>query len=110
MNYMTRFWSILAVTLNLNFIVSSLICYISAKNASTASKRKSNLQIELLASNVTMGFDLGHDREIKFSKSNIQLAISQHKMPIATKQKMNIPHLTINLNSDIQDQNLEKLP
>ena len=36
--------------------------------------------IELLGSNVIIGFDLGHDLDLEFSRSNIEFAISQPKM------------------------------
>ena len=54
------------------FKVKYRIGYISAMNGAIATKRK--------ASNVTIGFDLGHDLDLEFSRSNIELAISQPKM------------------------------
>ena len=40
---------------------------------------------------MTIGFDLDHDLDLDFSRSNIEFAISQPKNgPIATKQKANI--------------------
>ena len=60
--------------------VKYTICYISAKNGPIATKRKANISIELWGSNVTSGFDLGHDIDLEFSRSNIQFAISQPKM------------------------------
>ena len=62
------------------FMVKYGICYISAKNGPIATKRKANISIELKASNVTMGFDLGHDLDLEFSRSNMQFAISQSKV------------------------------
>ena len=62
------------------FKVKYWIGYISAKNGSIATKRKANTSTELLASNGTIGFDLGHDLDLEFSRSNIELAISQPKM------------------------------
>ena len=54
-------------------------------------KRKANISIEIWASNVTIGFELGHDLDLEFSRSNMELAISQAKNgPIAMKQKANI--------------------
>ena len=41
---------------------------------------KANIAIELWGSNVTSGFDLGHDLDLEFSRSNIEFAISQPKM------------------------------
>ena len=52
------------------------ICYISAKNGAIATKRKANISIELQASNVTNGFDLGHDLTFEFSRSNVISTIS----------------------------------
>ena len=51
--------------------------YISAKNGP---KRKANISIELKASNVTIRFDLGHDLDLEFSRSNMELAMSQLEM------------------------------
>ena len=46
------------------FKVKYGICYISATNCLIVTKRKANISIELQASNVTNGFDLGHDLDI----------------------------------------------
>ena len=62
------------------FKVKYRICYISAKNGPIHTKRKANISIELWGSNVTSGFDLGHDLDLDFSRSNIEFAISQPKM------------------------------
>ena len=44
-------------------------------------KQKASILIELKASNVTNGFDLGHDLiNLEFSRSNMEFAISQPKM------------------------------
>ena len=43
-------------------------------------KRKANIWIELQASNVTIGFNLDHDLDLDFSRSNMEFAISQPKM------------------------------
>ena len=56
------------------------MCYISAKNGPIATKRKANIANELYGSNVTIGFDLGHDLDLDFSRSNLEFAISQPKM------------------------------
>ena len=63
-----------------NFKVKYGNCYISTKNCPIATKRKTNISIELKASKVTMGFDLGHDLDLEFSRSNMEIAISQPKM------------------------------
>ena len=43
------------------FKVKYRIGYISAQNGAMATKRKANISIDLKTSNVTIGFDLGHD-------------------------------------------------
>ena len=60
------------------FRIKHGIWYISAKNGPIATKQKANISIELKTSNVTMGFDLGHD--LDFSRSNMEFAISQSKV------------------------------
>ena len=62
------------------FKVKYGIGYISAKNGPIATKRKANISIDLKTSNVAIGFDLGHDLDLKFSRSNMELAISLPKM------------------------------
>ena len=59
------------------FKVKYGICYISTKSGLIATKRKANILIELLASNVTIRFDLGHDLDLEFSRSNMEFAISK---------------------------------
>ena len=62
------------------FKVKYRIGYISAKNGAIATKRKANVSIHLQTSNVTIGFDLGHDLDLQCSMSNAELAISLPKM------------------------------
>ena len=62
------------------FKVKCGICSISAKNGPIATKWKANISIELKASNVTIRFDLGHDHDLEFSRSNMEFAISQPKV------------------------------
>ena len=62
------------------FKVKHGICYISSRNGPIATKQKANILIELKALNVTMGFDLGHDLDLDFSRSNMEFAISQSKV------------------------------
>ena len=62
------------------FKVKYGIRYISVKNGPIATKRKANISIDLKTSNVTIGFDLGHDLDPEFSRSNMELAISLPKM------------------------------
>ena len=62
------------------FKVKYRIEYISAKNGAIATKRKANISIDLKTSNVTIRFDLGHDLDLEFSRSNMELAISLPKM------------------------------
>ena len=74
------------------------IGYISAKNGPIATKRKANTSTELYASNETIGFDLGLDLDLEFSRSNIELAISQPKMVRLHRNKIQ----THRLNSRLQ--------
>ena len=62
------------------FKVKYRIEYISAKNGVIATKRKANIWIDLKTSNMTIRFDLGHDLDLEFSRSNMELAISLPKM------------------------------
>ena len=62
------------------FKVKYGICYILAKNGPIARKWKASISIELKASNMTIGFDLGHDLDLEFSRSNMEFPISQPKM------------------------------
>ena len=48
----------------------------SAKNDPIATKQKANILIEPQTSNVTIGFDIGHDLDLKRSRSNLEFAIS----------------------------------
>ena len=70
----------LAITLTLNLQGQIGICYISAKNGPIAMKQIANISTELCSSNVTIWFDLGHDLDYEFSRSNLEFAISQPKM------------------------------
>ena len=45
-----------------------------------AAKRKTNISIEFQASNVTLRSDVGHDLDLEFFRSNMELAIFQPKM------------------------------
>ena len=67
------------------------ICYISAKTGPIATKQKANISIELKASNVTIRFDLGHDLDLEFSRSNIEfpICISRPKV-VQLPRKKNI--------------------
>ena len=56
------------------------ISHISVKNGAIAKERKANILIHLKASNVTIGFDLGHDLDLELSRSNMEFAISQPKV------------------------------
>ena len=62
------------------FKVKHGICYISVRNGPIATKQKANISIELKASNVTMGFHLGHDLGFEFSRGNMEFAKSPSKM------------------------------
>ena len=52
------------------------IGYISAKSGPIATKRNASISIDLKTSNVTIRFDLCHDFDLEFSRSNAKLAIS----------------------------------
>ena len=80
------------------FKVKYQIGYISTKNGAIATKRKANISIDLKTSNVTIGFDLGHDLDLEFSSSNMELAISLWKMvwlPWNEKQTHRLSNVTI---------------
>ena len=62
------------------FKVIYRICFIAGKNGPIATKQKAKISIELYAPNVTIGFDLGHDLDLEFSRSNMEFAKTQPKM------------------------------
>ena len=62
------------------FTVKYGICYMSAKIYPIATKRKSNISTELMASNVTIRFDIGNDLDLEFRRSNREFTTSQPKM------------------------------
>ena len=77
------------------FKVKYGIYYISANIGPIATKRKANISTGLKASNVTVRFDLGHDLELEFSRSNMEFAISQLKMVRLPQNKRQIYQLNI---------------
>ena len=77
------------------FKVTHGICYISAKNGRIATKRKTNILIELEASNVTIGFDLGHDLDLEF----MEFAISQPK--VVRRSGVRVYHIVTGVTSDV---------
>ena len=62
------------------FKVKYRISYISAQNGPIATKQNANILTELKASNMTIRFNYGHDLDLEFSRSKVELAISQPKM------------------------------
>ena len=52
-------------------------------------EQKANISIDLWVTNAPIGFDLGHDIDLEFSKSNKKF-ISAKNGPIVTKRKANI--------------------
>ena len=79
------------MTLTLNFQGQVLnLLYISVKIGLIATNWKANISIELYASNVTIGFHLGHDLDLEFSWSNMGFAISQLKKVSTMKWKSHI--------------------
>ena len=65
-------------------------------------RNEKQTSIDLETSNVTIGFDLGHDLDLEFSRSNAELAISQPKVVRLPrrKQKANISIWTLGLKCD----------
>ena len=78
-DYPIRFWSTFVVTLTLNFQSQIWNLLYLRQNGPIATKRKAKISIELYASNVTIGFDLDHDIDLEFSRSNMEFAIFQTK-------------------------------
>ena len=76
-DYLIRFWLIFVVTLTLNFQGQIWSLLYLSQNATTP---KANILTELKASNVIIRFDLGHDLDLQFSRSNMEFAISQPKV------------------------------
>ena len=68
----------MTLTLNLQGQIWNLL-YIS-QNRPIATKQKANISIGLQASIVTIRFDLGHDFDLEFARSNMEFAISQPKV------------------------------
>ena len=65
-----------------------------------AMKQKAN-RFDLKTSNMTIRFDLGHDLDLEFSRSNMELAISLPKMvPLPRNEKQT--HWTLGLKCDQQ--------
>ena len=63
------------------FKVKYGISYISAKNGPIATKRKPNISIELLGSNVTNGFDHDHDLDVWILKVKSDLDLWPQTWP-----------------------------
>ena len=63
------------------FKVKYGISYISAKSGPIATKRKTNISIELQASNVTNGFDLDHNLDLWILKVKRDLDLWLHTWP-----------------------------
>ena len=78
-----------------NFKVKYGICYISTKNSLIATKRKANISIVLQASNVTNGFNLGHDLDIWSFKVKCDLHRLVNK--VRCKDLPDIDRLTSNV-------------
>ena len=70
----------LAVTLTLNFQGQIWNQLYLSQNGPIDTKQKTNISIELYASNVTIWFDLPRDLDLGFSRSNMEFASSQPKM------------------------------
>ena len=79
-----------------DFKVKSGICYISAKIGSIATKQKTNILIEHSASNGIIGFDVDHDIDFEFSRSDLEFAISKPKMVWLPRNKEQTYQLQFN--------------
>ena len=67
----------LAMTLILNFQGQIEICHIPTTNSPIATNWVANISIEFYASNAIIRFELGHDLDFGFSRSNFETAVSQ---------------------------------
>ena len=65
------------LTLANTYKVKYEIFYISAKNGPIATKWETNISTEFYRSNVVIGFELGYDLDLGFSRSNFVIAVSQ---------------------------------
>ena len=76
-DYLIRFWSIFLVTLTLNFQgqIWNLL-NLSQKWSDCHETKSKHISIGLWASNVIIGFDLGHDLDLDFSRPNMGFIIS----------------------------------
>ena len=71
----------LAMTLTLNLQGQTWnFLYLSQKWPDCHKTKSKHISIEIKASNVTIGFDLGHDLDFEFSRSNMEFAMSQLKV------------------------------
>ena len=84
------------------FKVKYRIGYISARNGAIAKKRKAYISVDLKTSNVTIRFDLGHDLDLGFSRSNMELAISLWKMVRLPRNEKQTHDWTLGLKCDHQ--------
>ena len=78
------------------FKVKCGIRYISVKNGPIATKRKANISIDLKTSNMTIGFDLGHDLDPEFSRWNMNFYISQPKLARLPRNETKSKHIDLN--------------
>ena len=79
-DYRIRFWSIFIMTLTLNVQGQILNLLYLSQNVLIAKKRKAIISIELKAANVAIRFQIGHDPDLAFSRSNMEFAIFQPKI------------------------------
>ena len=77
-DYLIWVWSIFVVTLTLNFQGQIRNLLYPSQNDPIATKLNANVSIELKASNVTIGCDLG--RDLGFSGSIMEFSLSQPQM------------------------------
>ena len=83
LNSRPQMWTVgltLVVNLTLNFKGQIWNLLYIIQNGAIATKWKANISIDLKASNVSIWFDLCHDLDLEFSRSNMEFAISLPKM------------------------------
>ena len=85
-NYWIKFWFIFVLTLTLNFQGQMWNSLYLRQYGLIALKQKANISIELKASNVTIGFHIGHNLDLE----NMEFVISQPKMVHLPRNKNQI--------------------
>ena len=80
-DYLIRLWTICVMTLIFNY-------HCQIWNPLYLGQKWSDTSIEILTSNVTIGYHLGRDLDLEFSRANMEFAISRPKMvPLQQNKK-----------------------